>query len=62
MPVLFLVSPHGILDLSSLATNQTHAPCSGSLKSQPLGCQGRPHTFFLSEKLLINVYVHRDPL
>ena len=36
----FLVIPCGIWDLSSLTRDETHAPCIGSMESEPLGHQG----------------------
>ena len=39
---LFLATPHDMWDLSSPARDQTHAPCNGSMESQPLDLQGSP--------------------
>ena len=38
----FLAMPHGMWDLSSPTRDRTCAPCSGSMKSQPLDGQGSP--------------------
>ena len=38
----FLAVPHGLRDLSSPTKDQTQAPCSGSMESQPLDHQGSP--------------------
>ena len=38
----FLTLLRGMQDLSSLTRDQTHAPCSGSVESQPLDHQGNP--------------------
>ena len=43
-----LAALHCACDLSSLNRDQTHAPCSGSMESSPLGHQGVPLTRFLS--------------
>ena len=37
-----LATLHGLLDLSSLARIQTHAPCSGSKEFSPLDHEGSP--------------------
>ena len=34
--------PHGMQDLCSPTRDQTCTPCSGSVESQPLDCQGSP--------------------
>ena len=40
--LFFLATPHGMWDLSSPTRGQTHAPCTGSMESQPLDHQGSP--------------------
>ena len=38
----FLVAPRAMRDFSSLIRDRIHAPCSGSVESQPLDRQGSP--------------------
>ena len=43
--IFFWTAPHGMWDLNSLTTDGTHVPCSGSVVSSPLDCQGRPSQY-----------------
>ena len=45
--LFFLAAPRGMQDLSSPTRDQTRAPCSESVESQPLDCQGIPDVVHL---------------
>ena len=45
-------------DLSSLTRDQTRAPCSGSLESQPLDRQGSPYILTIVNNAAVNIGVH----
>ena len=47
--LIFLATPGGMRDLSSLTRDGTHAPCSGSVESQPLDSQGSPLKDYLRQ-------------
>ena len=51
----FLVTPHGIWDLSSLIRDQTLTLCIGSMESLPLNHQGSP-------KLVLFLVAHSGQL
>ena len=42
LELFFFFWPRGTQDLSSLTRDGTCTPCSGSMESQPLDCQGSP--------------------